>query len=264
MNRVKDIMELASRLAPQKLASEWDNTGLQIADLEQEVDSILLSLDINEAVVDEAIRKKCQLIISHHPLLFRPIRKIGRQNYQGRLIYRIISKKINVFAMHTNLDSAEGGINDYLANIFGLSDVRPLGVRDNPALEPGPGRIGSLPAGISLQEFLQLVREKLDAEQLRYVGEEDKIIRTIAICSGSGSEYISLAAEEGADLYLTGDVKYHQAQEAEILGLALIDAGHYQTEAIVKSLLYDFFTRHLKGVKLYKSEINTDPWNYFS
>ena len=157
MNRVKDIMELANRLAPQKLASEWDNTGLQIADLEQEVDSILLSLDINEAVVDEAIRKKCQLIISHHPLLFRPIRKIGRQNYQGRLIYRIISKKINVFAMHTNLDSAEGGINDYLANIFGLSDVRPLGVRDNPALEPGPGRIGSLPAGISLQDRKSVV-----------------------------------------------------------------------------------------------------------
>lgn len=166
--------------------------------------------------------------------------------------------------MHTNLDSTEGGINDYLANIFGLSDVRPLGVRDNTVQEPGPGRIGILPAGKSLQEFLQLVKEKLNTEQLRYVGEDDKIIKSVAICSGSGSDYISLAAKEGADLLLTGDIKYHQAQEAEVLGLGLIDAGHYQTEVIVKSLLYDYFTRHLRGVNLYKSEVNTDPWNYFS
>ncbi|HHU91978.1 MAG TPA: Nif3-like dinuclear metal center hexameric protein [Halanaerobiaceae bacterium] len=264
MYKVKDIIAMANKLAPQNLAYAWDNTGIQIGELEQEVTGLLLSLDINEAVVDEAIAKNCQMIITHHPLIFRPLKKIKKEDQQGRMIYKIIANKINVFTMHTNLDKAEGGINDYLANIFGLTAVRDLRAEDDLMTEPGPGRIGSLDTEISLGGFLEMVKEKLKIEQLRYVGDLNTGVKTIAICSGSGADFISLAAAEGADLLLTGDIKYHQAQEAEVLGLGLVDAGHYQTEVIVKSLLYDYFNQNLPGLKLYKSELNTEPWNYLT
>src|SRR5690554_423750 len=231
MKKVKDIIALANSLAPQVLAYNWDNTGLQIGNVNQDVSGILLTLDINKSVIDEAIAKNCELIISHHPLIFKPIKKIDQKDYLGKLIYKIIANKLNVFSMHTNLDKAEDGINDYLADLLGLVNIKPLNSTENRNdSDYSPGRIAHLCEEVPFRDFLRIVKKRLNIEQMRYVGEDKNRVRCIAICSGSGSDFIPVAAKEGADILITADIKYHQAQEAEVTGLGLIEAGHYQTE----------------------------------
>jgi len=370
MIKVNDIIGAAERLAPKNLAYDWDNIGLQIGNKSDLVKNMLISLDINEEVINEAVDEKCQLIIAHHPLIFKPIKKINNDNYQGNLLYKAILNKINIFTMHTNLDIARNGLNDYLAKVLeikntnylkltneqdqdifklvifipaehfeevktgilktsaghlgnyshtsfsskGQGTFKPLagsepyigdigklnkvdeyrfetivkksdikGVLkimhelhpyekiaydlypvDNSSVKHGLGRIGFLKQEIEFNDYMKFVKMILNNQQIKYVGKPRDIVRCIAICSGSGAELIVQAAEKGADLLITSDIKYHQAQLAESLGINLIDAGHYNTEIIVKSLLYEYFKSEIKGVNIIKSSINTNPWNYFS
>lgn len=263
MFRFQDIINFADSLAPQNIAYDWDNSGLQIGNPNQEITEILISLDVNESVINEAIDKKCQLIISHHPMIFESFKKIDKKDYQGSLIYKVIRNNLNIFSMHTNLDLANDGINDYLAFLFELENVQILkAIEINGDSKIGLGRIGTLKQFIKLNDFLRIVKKLLKIPYIKYVGDLNSFLSTVAICSGSGAGLISDAAKKGADLLLTSDIKYHQAQLAEELGIILIEAGHYQTEVIVKSLLNDYFSSKLKGVNIYKSVINTDPWKY--
>lgn len=168
--------------------------------------------------------------------------------------------------MHTNLDMAENGINDYLVKLLGLKDIEYLKiVKEELPLdlnEYGLGRIGFLGEKISFKGFIDIIRDRFSLTQLRYVGDKSDYLSCVALCSGSGADLIETAAQKGADVLLTADIKYHQAQYAEQLGLNLVDAGHYQTEYYVKTILYDYFVSKLEGVSIFKSELNTDPWKY--
>lgn len=265
MYQIKDIIQIAEKLAPDNLAYDWDNVGLQIGSVDNLVDSILFTLDINKKVIEEAISKKCQLIISHHPLIFKPINKISASNYKGKLIYKIIKNNLNIYVMHTNLDIAPEGLNDYFARILDLKDTEILDIiiEENDK-RYGLGKIGKIKDELKLRELINILKDKLGIEQeLAVVGNLNKKIKKIAICTGSGGDLISLAAQKGADLFITGDIKYHQAQLAEQLGMLLIDAGHYYTEAIVKKLFYDYFAKKTKNIDLNISELNTNSFWYF-
>ncbi len=367
MVKVKEIISTANKLAPEQLAYDWDNTGLQLGNEDKNVNNVLITLDLTEDIVDEAVKKGCQLIVSHHPLIFTPLKTICSKTVIGKIINKIIKNDLSIYIMHTNLDLASGGLNDYLAAKFGLKKCSPLMtesskklyklvvfipleyfekvkkeildsgagftgnyshtsfavdgtgtfkplkgskpfigkelqladvkekrletvVREDqlnevlsvvlkhhpyeevaydiyPLYNQGEsislGRIGYLEKKVSLEKCLSVVRELFCLKQVKFTGQKNKQIQKIAICSGSGSDLIEKVYQKNIDLFITGDIKYHQAQRAEQLGLALIDAGHFETEIIVTSLLSKYFKDNLKGVNFYETELNTNPWNYY-
>ncbi|AZO95031.1 Nif3-like dinuclear metal center hexameric protein [Halocella sp. SP3-1] len=366
MIKVQDILDSLYKLAPVSLAFDWDNVGLQLGSRTQEISSVLLCLDVDNSILDEALGNNCQLIISHHPFFFNSLKNIDLDSKQGNIIKKFINKNISLLSFHTNLDIAVDGLNDYLAeklevyncqNLkvlnyeklyklivyipeshyervkmaildagagwFGnyshtsfstegrgtfkpLPDSQPyLGKKGvintvdeirfetiikeddletilkvminehpyeeiaydlynltNKGREDGIGRIGRLRKACTLKEYLDFVKRRLGLKQLRFVGENNRHIRTVALCCGSGSDLIESASKAGADLYISGDIKYHDAQLADRLDMALLDAGHYETEIIVKELLREYLSKEIKGINYLVSSVNTNPWKY--
>lgn len=335
--RVQDIVGLLNTLAPAALAEEWDNVGLQTGDPAAEVRCLLVTLDPSCAALEQAASAGAQLVVSHHPLIFRPLKHLLSTDETGRALLLAARRDIAVLCAHTNLDRARNGLNDWLAEILGLCDVKvlqpsagelyklavfvPSGYEDavaaamfevgagcigdydqcsfrtpgqgtfrpsatgrpfigtaggarervnelrletvvpreylprviqrmikahpyeevaydlyelrNRREDVGLGRIGRLSAPVSLDAFAALVKERLDCQALRVVGAGSLLLEKVALCSGSGASLMGEALRQGADVLVTGDVKYHEAQGALSQGLALLDAGHFATERIM-------------------------------
>lgn len=334
--KTADIVGVINKMAPIALAEAWDNSGLQIGDPAAGVTRIMVALDPTPDVIDYAIKASCQLLVTHHPLIFKPLKSISTATPHGASIQKAIKGGLSILSMHTNYDIASGGLNDLLAAKIGLSNAVPLRVttacelvklvvfvpvdhvervrsalfsftakqgnyRDcsfaaggvgtftplegaepfsgtvgmlsttdeerlellvervqlprtikallavHPYEEPafdlypllnegeklGIGRIGRLAEPVTLAEYACRLRKILSAPALRYVGDPAARISKVALCSGSGASLLHDAARSGADLLVTGDVKYHEARDAEDLGLSLIDAGHFPTEIIM-------------------------------
>jgi dinuclear metal center YbgI/SA1388 family protein len=366
--QVQTLMSYLEELAPRRLASDWDNVGLQVGSPAAVVETILVSLDMNEAVLHEAKGMGADLIITHHPFIFRPLSAVRTDLPQGRLIAAVLEAGMAVYSAHTNLDVAAGGVNDALAHRLGLQDTAvlrvggsesleklavfiPLGhedaVRDalaaagagwignyshctfqtagtgtfmpgegtNPYLgrqgkleraeeirletiypatlrnrvvramikahpyeevaydlypllnegrPHGLGRVGVLPQAMMLDDFCAYVKEKLEIPNLRITGSAAKPISKVAVCGGAGSDLLHTAVFAGAHVLVTGDVKYHDAQEADVLGLPLIDAGHDATERVIVPVLCDYLREKLAGgghqAAVIASTVNTTPW----
>lgn len=307
------LISLMNEWAPPSLAEKWDHPGLQVGNSQVPVQKVLISLDLTEENVDRAIRDGVSMIISHHPFLFKGLHELDLSTYKGRVIEKLIKHDILAFAAHTNLDTAEGGVNDALAAALDLKEIRglvpektypmyklaayvtPTAAKafyyhvkeaygedvghyyllddeddmteeakmemnvlapslpslladlktycgkvhyDIYPLENGEereymGRVGSLPTEMSGIEALQYIKEKLGIPDLRYAGDVERKVKTIAVLGGAGSEFAELAKAKGADLYLTGDLKYHEAQDAARLGLLIADGGHFYTERVI-------------------------------
>ncbi|WP_018247773.1 Nif3-like dinuclear metal center hexameric protein [Orenia marismortui] len=366
--KLQQVTNLINKLAPKNLAYEWDNIGLQIGDYNQEVDKVLVTLDVNQQVLEEAIEKDVDLIVAHHPVIFKGISNLRFNTPLGKLIQKAIKNNISIYVAHTNYDIAEGGLNDILAkklqltntdilqvtkseslkklvvfvpvnainqvkeamgkagadwignysNCFfeqeGVGSFKPLADSnpylgskgeinqveeyrletivpskilhkvinkmlkahpyeevaydiyplDNQGQKSGIGRIGYLKEAIVLEEYIKLVKEKLELENLKLVGDIHSQIHKVAICSGSGADFIKTASFKGADLLVTGDIKYHDAQLAEEKGISLIDVGHYGTEKIMKDAMVEYLLEKIKKnnlkVGVLRSEINTNPF----
>jgi dinuclear metal center YbgI/SA1388 family protein len=331
--RVSDIVGIINVFAPLALAEEWDNAGLQVGDPAAMAGKIMVALDAGRSAVEAAVAARCQLLLTHHPLIFRPLKKISVADPVGRLIHLASRNDLAIISLHTNYDIAAEGVNDLLAELLGVSRCEPLKVtaaeelvklsvfvpkgheekvldalfrvsgcignysdcsfqtsgigtfkplpgakpflgevdkreyaeesrlevllrkgdvnaavkglrKAHPYEEPafdlypllnrgkaeGLGRIGELTAALSLGEFAALVKERLGGHGLRFVGDPGRLVRKIALCGGSGASLARDAANQGAEVLVTGDVKYHEARDAEELGLALVDAGHFATE----------------------------------
>lgn len=262
---LKDIINLMRFKAPEYLALKEDNTGLIIGDLNASIDNILISLDINESIIDEAICKKVNLIITHHPIIFNSIKKINTEDFKGRNIIKLISNNINVYSAHTNLDVVFGGTNDYLAQLIGLKDSTILSLtyedKENDK-QYGIGRMGRLPNSISLKELCQILKNSLNCSYLKVIGDLNTAINKVGICTGSGASYISDAFKASCDVYITGDVKYHDACDAKDMGICIIDAGHFNTENIYMEQIYKYLMNELSdsSVNLYLSKLNSDPF----
>ncbi len=244
MRKVKDMIAALNRLAPPELKEPWDNVGLMVGNEEQRVTTVFVCLDVTSENVRHAIACGADLIVSHHPLLFSPVSRIVEQESAGKILRELIRNDISVFSAHTNLDHADGGMNDALADRLALTGTRHFTQEEARDAFGNPtdsiGRIGTLSAPMELEDFVELVRHALSCQSIRYTGNPADPIRTVALCSGSGGSGIYTAYRAGADAYVTSDIKHHEAQLACELGLKLIDAGHFETENILCSFLTEF------------------------
>ncbi|MFC1866638.1 Nif3-like dinuclear metal center hexameric protein [Thermodesulfobacteriota bacterium] len=245
--KLKEILEVLDEMAPFSLAEDWDNSGLQVGYFSQEVRGICMALDPTIKAVRYASKGKAQLLLTHHPLIFKPLSNINPESYPGDVINEALKKKVSIVAAHTNLDATKGGISDMLADLFGLQDVEALYNKDaSGGTGVGMGRIGNLPEPLTLSEMVKAVKNSLGTEGLMVRGLGDMEIGRVAVVGGSGGGMVSLASKKGADLLVTGDIRHHEALEAEALGLALIDGGHFQTERAAFNLFADHFGNKLK------------------
>jgi dinuclear metal center YbgI/SA1388 family protein len=339
--RVLDIIEIIDTIAPFQLAEEWDNVGLQVGDPSATVSRIMVSLDAGDEAIDAAVAGQCQLLLTHHPLIFRPLKTISLADPSGALIGKALRNSLSIVSLHTNYDIAEGGVNDLLADKLGVVSTVPLSVtyRDalvklavfvpkgyeekvsqalfqftgsigtysdcsfrvegvgtftphdgaspfigtigmreyaeetrievllrkvdvdqalaaltsvhpyeepavdlyplmNEGVRKGLGRIGTLKQPLSLDQFVFRIKEEFAVEGLRFVGDGDRMLEKVALCGGSGSSLLREAYSQGADVLVTGDVKYHDALEAQTLGVELVDLGHFASEIpMVEGLL---------------------------
>ncbi|WP_064091468.1 Nif3-like dinuclear metal center hexameric protein [Rossellomorea aquimaris] len=364
-----EIIQLFEQFSPKHLAEDGDPIGLQVGKLNGKVENVMVTLDVLENVIDEAISKNVKLIIAHHPPLFRPLKSIKTDSYQGRMIEKLIKHDIAVYAAHTNLDVATGGVNDLLAEAIGLQntsvllptyseELRKLVVyvpeeeseslrkalgdagaghigeysycsfstkgtgRFSPGEESNPhigekgkleevgevkietiypvsiekkvlkamfthhpyeevaydiftlenkgktlglGRIGYLPKTTSLEDFSNHVKQTFDMDGIRVIGELDSEIRKVAVLGGDGNKFISAAKRQGADVLVSGDIYYHTAHDAMMMGLNIIDAGHH-IEKVMKSGVASYLTKtcQQKGydVKIFASEADTNPFTF--
>ena len=254
-------------MAPSTAAEEWDNPGLQVGHPSQEIEKIFIALDPTLKALRKASKRKAQLLLTHHTLIFRPISSLNQNNYPGDVISEALGMGISIVSAHTNLDVVQGGINDILADLFGLQDVEVLEDRNDLGIQgAGLGRIGRLPSPLTLPHMIKKVKEALGTERIKVAGRKNREIARVAVVGGAGGEMVSTAARKGADLLLTGDVRHHEALQAESLGLALIDAGHFHTERaalepFADRLRHAFTKRNMEvDVEVYGDE--TGPTRY--
>jgi len=253
---VKDVFIHLNKLADVKLAEDWDNVGLLLGNNNNEVNKVLVCLDVTTDVVEEAIANNVNLIVSHHPLIFKPLKSLDfTSDFKSRIIRDLIKNDISVISFHTNLDSATLGLNDYLAKLLKLEDIQVLFEHnlDNTA---GLGRIGKLEKSLAFSDFIKYVKEKYSLETVSAVIGDEKEISTVALLGGSGADFLYTLPEE-VDVYLTGDVGYHAALDAIEMKKNIIDIGHY-AESLVKDLLLNYITE--LDVKVKKSDVEASPF----
>ena len=234
---LREIINSIESVAPRSAQEEWDNSGMQVGDTGREIHSVLLTTDITIDVVNEAIDLGCELIISHHPLLFHGLKQVCGQTPQARVVEMAIKHDIAIYSAHTSLDSVVGGINTKLADKLGIEEQRilvPSGTNESRGL----GVLGILGSPRKYEDFIAHIREVLECTYVRYTRPRKEMIQTVALCGGSGAEFIENAIELGADVYLTADCKYHEFQDADGR-IGLIDIDHWYSERHAREIFAD-------------------------
>jgi dinuclear metal center YbgI/SA1388 family protein len=242
--KVSDILTALEALAPSSLAEDWDNPGLQVGDPSRPAEKILFSLDPTLEALREAAKRGANVLLTHHPLLFRPVSRVDESTYPGSVLAEACRKGISIVAAHTNLDATEGGINDSLAQLLHLRKVQALQPKEKG--DVGIGRIGDLPAPLSLGALAEKIKSVLGSTFLRVSGDRDAVVRRVAVVGGAGGDLVATASRLGADVLVTGEIRHHEALFAEHMGVALVDAGHYETEKPAFELFADKLIHHLK------------------
>ena len=259
--KAKQVLDALEQYAPLPLQDSFDNAGLQIGlTAEQEVTGALLCLDVTEEVIDEAERMGCNLIVAHHPLLFHGLKSITGKSYVERCVIKAIQKGIGIYAAHTNLDNAEGGVNYRIAEKIGLKNLSFLDekIAQVPA---GAGIIGELDVAEDERAFLERVKMLFGIQCMRHNRLAGRKIRRVALCGGAGGFLLSQAIEKGADAFLTGEMRYHDyfGHEDELL---IAEMGHYESEQYTIELFAEILGKHFPQLKIVKTIYNTNPINY--
>ncbi|MEQ1903484.1 MAG: Nif3-like dinuclear metal center hexameric protein [Pirellulaceae bacterium] len=245
MVQVRDVCNFLDAFAPPKLAESWDNVGLILGDPQRPCQKIMTCLTVTDESAQEAIADRADLIVSHHPLPFRPLQKITTEETPSRLVWQLANAGISVYSPHTAFDSAAQGINAELARLLGLVDVAPL---SSDAVEPavGSGRRGRLPQPVTLGELATAIRAVIDAERIEANFPREKIVKRVGIACGSGGSLLSLARQNECDCFVTGEATFHTILEAAAQGIALVQIGHYASERfgieMLANQLHDNFT----------------------
>lgn len=245
------------QFAPLPLQESWDNAGLQVGLTEAEVSGALLCLDVSERIVDEAVAKGCNLIVSHHPLLFRGLKQISGANDVQRAVIKAIKHDIVVVSMHTNMDNARNGVNWKIAERLGLTDIQPMSAEQ----EKMTGAIGMLPTPMAADDFVLLVKKQFDVECAQCNELLRRPIQRVAICGGAGDFLLDDAVRQGADAFITGEMHYHQYFGYE-QRIQICVIGHYQSEQYTSEIFRDIIQRECPEVKTYMAETNTNPIIY--
>lgn len=361
--KLNDLIKKIESKYPLNLAYDWDNVGLLVGDFDTEINKILVTLEANEKVIEEAIEKNVDLIVTHHPFIFRKMKKINTKDLKGRLIHKLIKNNIALYSMHTNFDIAFDGLNDYFMEVMGFEECKVLDITntetlyklavytpitheiivrqalgdsgagyignysnctfntsgigtfkpednanpfigeigkieevkevkietivprsilqktidkmikahpyeevaydvyklENKGQSVGLGRYSSLSNEINLQDLCEKIKLKLDMDHIRVVGELNTKIKKVAVVTGAGSDMVSLAKSKNCDVIITGDVKYHEAQDALDMNMCIIDCGHFDTENIFKDVMKRFLDT-IECIEVFRSEINLNPF----
>ena len=259
--KIKEVIDALERFAPLPLQEGFDNAGLQVGLTETEVSGALLCLDVTESIVDEAVEKGCNMIVSHHPLLFHAIKTLSDINYVQRTVMKAIENHVTVVSMHTNLDNAQGGVNFKMAEKIGLEDVRFFDEKMIDNITSGSGVIGVLPSEMDSVAFIDRVKKVFGVECAQCNELLHRKISKVALCGGAGSFLLDDAMKAGADAFITGEMHYHEffGHEQEIQIAVL---GHYQTEQFTNEILYSILREAFPSLSLYMTETNTNPIKY--
>jgi len=244
---VADMLRLLERIAPADLAEEWDNPGLQVGGRDWPVKKVWVALDPLPEVVSAACADGADLLVTHHPLLFRPVRSIDVTAPAGRILEEAITRRLAVVAAHTNLDSAGGGLNDLLAGRIGLENIssltRPASGDDPPPPAGGAirgiGRVGNLENPRRLVDLAGDFKKQMGLSAVRYAGDPEMAVNTVAICTGSGASLMKDFFASGADVFVSGDLRYHDARDVEMAGRGMIDIGHFGSEHFMVDAVAD-------------------------
>lgn len=262
MIRLQDVVAFLRELAPPELAEDWDNVGLLIGDPADEIRSALTCLTLTPNVAEEAIARGAQLIVTHHPVLFRPIQRLTAETSEGRMLLSLIRAGISVYSPHTSYDSAADGINSQLARMLGLNDVRPLRSKEmlaNESLPIGSGRMGSLPNATSLGELIERIKPALRVSTVQFVGDLNRPISKLGIACGAAAEFLRDAAMLGCEALLTGEARFHSCLEAEAANIALILPGHFATERPAMEQLANVLRSRFAELVVQASQSEYDP-----
>lgn len=257
--KVKEIISLFESIAPLSLQEEYDNSGIQIGNVEKEISACLLCMDVTEEVIDEAIERGCGMIVSHHPLLFKPIKSITGASYVERCVIKAIQNEIAVYAGHTNFDKVHGGVSFLIGKKLGLTEMIPL-VEEENGLD-GLGVIGKLESPIPLGSFLQLVKKQLHLSTIRSSEQSERMIQKVGLCGGSGSSLAKYAMAHKADLYLTADLSYHDFY-LNTPTFTVADFGHYESEYVIIDYFREIITNKLPNFAVLNSASSINPINY--
>lgn len=271
---VSDLIGAIEEMAPPKLAEDWDNCGLQVGSGKWPVKKIWVALDPLLEVVRAAAEQQVDMLITHHPLLFSALRSVDVETAVGKVLEIALTAKMSIYSAHTNLDSAVGGINRMLAEKIGLDKSVPLVPADCGNDQPeqremaGMGRVGRLENPISLKALAQLVKRRFNLAAVKIVGDPNTMVQQAAVCSGAGSSLLGAFLSSDADVYLTGDLRYHDARRVEDAGRALIDVGHYASEHIFIDQLVEMLRQYAHGagwaVEIEPCRVENDPFKLIS
>lgn len=259
--KVSDIISRLEQIAPPHLQESYDNAGLITGHPDQEVTGVLFSLDAIETVVDEAIQKGCNLIVSHHPIVFRGLKRFNGANYVERTVIKAIRHEIALYAIHTNLDNVlHRGVNERIAQRLGLQNIQILAPKAGMP-DIGAGITGSLPQPMNELDFLHQIKTAMHTRCIRHTALTGKMVQKIAVCGGSGSFLLSDAVKAGADVFITADFKYHEFFDADH-HIVIADIGHYESEQFTIPLLFEIISEKFPNFALHLTGVNTNPVHY--
>jgi dinuclear metal center YbgI/SA1388 family protein len=249
-----EIIEMLETLSPVNFAEDWDNIGLLVGRRDKDVDTVYIALDATDEVVEDAINVGADMLITHHPLIFKKMGRVNTDDFIGRRVYNLIRNDISCYAMHTNFDVM--GMADAAADELGLKDREVLDVTyEDDISKEGCGRVGSLKSCMSVEELAKIVKRKFNVPNVRVFGDLGDIVKVAAIIPGSGGSFIDNAIKMGADVIITGDIDHHEGIDAVAKGLVVIDAGHYGIEKLFIPYMEEFIKRELPKIKIYKAAI---------
>jgi dinuclear metal center YbgI/SA1388 family protein len=259
MPTIHEIGEFLEVFAPRRLAESWDNVGLLVGDPARPVQRALTCLTVTPAVVEEAVGEQVDLIVSHHPLPFQPLKRLTTETLPGRLLLRLIRAEVAVYSPHTAFDSAAAGINHRLADMLGLIDVLPLVPLPNDPQGLGSGRWGRLPAALTLGELATRLKQCLRVTHLQVVGGEEQRMETVAVACGSAGQFLTAAQAAGCEALVVGETSFHTCVEAEANRVALLMPGHYASERFGVERLADVLADQFRQIDVWPSRQETDP-----
>jgi len=269
--QIASILSYLESIAPPAYQENYDNAGLLTGNKDWECSGVLVTLDATEAVVQEALSRKCNLIVAHHPIIFGGLKKITGRNYVEKTVIAAIKKDIAIYAIHTNLDNVLAGVNGRMASQLGLINCRPLQPREDPYDRvplPGPypgvgaGLIGELPDPLGEKEFLAKIKDVFRLELIRHTPLTGRLVKKCALCGGAGSFLISNALQSEVNFFITSDVKYHEFFDANDR-LVIADIGHFESEQFTVDLLFEVLQEKFRNFAVLKSDIKTNPVNYY-
>lgn len=257
---IKQITDIIERFAPLEWQESYDNAGLIVGRPDDEVHKALLAVDVTEEVLDEAEAEGCDLVITHHPIVFRALKRFNSADPVERCVERAIRSRIALYACHTNLDSAPGGMSWRLAEMLGVGNLRVL----QPS-ETGDGAwfgvVGELPEAFDTVEFMRIIQRRLEVSVVRYSDIATSGVRRVAVCTGAGASLIGEARRAGADIYITADMKYNDFMAPD-KALTVADIGHFESEYCAIQLIFDILSKNLCTFAVRKSERSRNPVNY--